>query len=128
MHLTSSLNQLPFLDARRTHLWSHHTIGSIAEQDLPVLRADKSHTVRSLTGKLLELARDGMADSGFPVLQREPGILGDDRISSGLRVVGFIGMAEMDHALGTSELCPQQCSYFRRFAIAAQRRNQPHAR
>jgi chloride channel 3/4/5 len=51
--------------------------------------------VRSLTGKLLELARLGSADTGFPVLVKEGG-----GGSSVLRVVGFLGMNELEHALG----------------------------
>jgi chloride channel 3/4/5 len=65
---------------------------------MPILRADKAHTVRSLTGKLLELVRVGMADSGFPVLVKET-VNADGRTFSAMRVVGFLGMNELEHAL-----------------------------
>ena len=64
-----------------------------------MLRADKTHTVRSLTGKLLELVRLGLADTGFPVLVKEAVPDADGRHYSGMRVVGFLGMNELEHAL-----------------------------
>ncbi len=71
----------------------------MADQDVPVLRADKPHTVRSLTGKLLHLVRVGLADTGFPVLVKETVSDGDGRHLSGMRMVGFLGMNELEHAL-----------------------------
>lgn len=75
----------------------------MSERDVPILRADKQHTVRTLTGKLLELVRVGMADSGFPILVKES-VEADGRAYSGLRVVGFLGMNELEHALCESTL------------------------
>ncbi|OCF37887.1 voltage-gated chloride channel [Kwoniella heveanensis BCC8398] len=85
--LVIDLNQLPYLDQKHEYLWGSRRASSIADRSVPILRADKQHTVRSLTGKLLELVRLGMADTGFPVLR------------SCLRVVGFLGMNELEHAL-----------------------------
>ena len=86
---------------------------------MPILRADKPHTVRSLTGRLLELARGGLDDTGFPVLVKDVDVArtseftisgngkereGRTREGSGtkgvLRVVGFLGINELEHALG----------------------------
>lgn len=92
--LVIDLNQLPYLDAKHEYLWDQRRVVDLADPDVPVLRADKAHTVRSLTGRLLELARKGMGDTGFPVLTKE----GTDRI----RVVGFLGMNELEHALSRS--------------------------
>jgi chloride channel 3/4/5 len=75
---------------------------------IPTLRADRDHTVRSLTGRLLELVRTGMTDTGFPVLVKDrlgaggtgaTGEMGGDERGV-LRVVGFLGMNELEHALG----------------------------
>lgn len=66
---------------------------------MPILRADKAHTVRSLTGRLLESHRLGMADTGFPVLIKEVVGDGEGRQFGALRVVGFLGMDEVEHAL-----------------------------
>lgn len=70
--------------------------------------------MRSLTGKLLELVRLGMEDTGFPVLVKEvtsaggpstsasvglEGGIGSGRERSCLRVVGFLGINELEHAL-----------------------------
>lgn len=117
--LTPSMNQLPYLDAKHEYFWGSRLVSEVAERDVPILRADKVHTVRTLTGKLLELARLGMADTGFPVLvkeatahasydrERERQRTGDrvherhgERENRGcLRVVGFLGMNELEHAL-----------------------------
>lgn len=59
---------------------------------------DKPHTVRSLTGRLLELSRLGLADTGFPLLAKEP-ISEDGRVFGVNRVMGFLGMNELEHAL-----------------------------
>ncbi|KAK8854828.1 hypothetical protein IAR55_003567 [Kwoniella newhampshirensis] len=108
--LVIDLNQLPYLDSKREYLWGSRRASTIANRSVPVLRTDKQHTVRSLTGKLLELVRLGMADSGFPVLVKEQtasptGGMGLDggmvsgRERSCLRIVGFLGMSELEHAL-----------------------------
>ena len=40
----------------------------------------------------------GMADTGFPVLVKES-VEGGGRMFAGMRVVGFLGMNELEHAL-----------------------------
>lgn len=73
-------------------------MSEVAERDVPTLRVDKPHTVRSLTGRLLELSRLGLADTGFPLLAKEP-ISEDGRVFGVNRVMGFLGMNELEHAL-----------------------------
>ncbi|WRT68309.1 uncharacterized protein IL334_005285 [Kwoniella shivajii] len=109
--LVIDLNQLPYLDQKHEYLWGSRRASSVADKSVPILRADKQHTVRSLTGKLLELVRLGMADTGFPVLVKEvtangghsglglEGGMSSGRERSCLRVVGFLGMNELEHAL-----------------------------
>ena len=99
--LTISLNQLPYLDSKHEYLWGSRMVSEIADRAIPTLRVDKPHTVRSLTGKLLELARLGLADTGFPLLVKEP-VMEDGRQFGCFRVVGFLGMNELEHALGMS--------------------------
>ncbi|KIR73629.1 voltage-gated chloride channel [Cryptococcus deuterogattii CA1014] len=118
--LVIDLNQLPYLDSKHEYLWGSRRASSVADRSVPHLRADKPHTVRSLTGKLLELVRLGMEDTGFPVLAKEvtsaggPGTnvglgleggIGSGRERSCLRVVGFLGINELEHAL--SELADE---------------------
>jgi chloride channel 3/4/5 len=43
--------------------------------------------------------RLGYADAGFPVLTKEPTVGGDGRSHSCFRIVGFIGINELEHAL-----------------------------
>jgi hypothetical protein len=38
------LNQLPYLDSKHEYLWGGKRAAEVAERDVPVLRADKSHT------------------------------------------------------------------------------------
>ncbi|WVQ81895.1 hypothetical protein IAT38_004022 [Cryptococcus sp. DSM 104549] len=119
--LVIDLNQLPYLDSKHEYLWGSRRASSVADRAVPHLRADKPHTVRTLTGKLLELVRLGMEDTGFPVLVKETtsagggatgglglGLengIGSGRERSCLRVVGFLGMNELEHAL--SELADE---------------------
>ncbi|AFR95662.2 voltage-gated chloride channel [Cryptococcus neoformans C23] len=118
--LVIDLNQLPYLDSKHEYLWGSRRASSVADRSVPHLRADKPHTVRSLTGKLLELVRLGMEDTGFPVLVKEvtsaggpstsasvglEGGIGSGRERSCLRVVGFLGINELEHAL--SELADE---------------------
>nr|XP_018261404.1 voltage-gated chloride channel [Kwoniella dejecticola CBS 10117]OBR83562.1 voltage-gated chloride channel [Kwoniella dejecticola CBS 10117] len=115
--LVIDLNQLPYLDQKHEYLWGSRRASSVADKTVPILRADKPHTVRSLTGKLLELVRLGMADTGFPILVKE---------KSCLRVVGFLGMNELEHALSelsdepdaTLNLMPDDASSHRRRSSA----------
>ncbi|ORY35468.1 putative voltage-gated chloride channel [Naematelia encephala] len=98
--LVIDLNQLPYLDAKHEYLWGGRRVSEIADRHVPYLRADKTHTVRTLTGKLLESARLGLADTGFPVLIKD--VISEDgrpSASAVLRVVGFLGMNELEHAL-----------------------------
>lgn len=69
------------------------------DREAPTLRADKPHTVRELTGRLLELVRLGYEDAGFPVLTKEAAVDREGRTYPVLRVVGFLGINELEHAL-----------------------------
>lgn len=69
------------------------------DREAPTLRADKPHTVRELTGRLLELVRLGYEDAGFPVLVKEAAVDREGRTYPVLRVLGFLGINEMEHAL-----------------------------
>lgn len=112
-----SLNQLPYLDSKHEYLWGSRVAEEVADTSAPTLHADKPYTVRLLTGKLLELARGGMDDAGFPVLVRDTSIperirdedrgrdnvrhVGKERArdKGGLRLLGFVGVNELEHAL-----------------------------
>ena len=123
----ASLNQLPYLDSKHDFVWAGRQAVEAADSDVPVLRADKAHTVRSLTGKLLELVRLGMTDSGFPILVKET-VDADGRTYSGLRIVGFLGMHELEHALCKSPAIVQKCSAHLSCSCRRARRNdQPEA-
>ena len=56
--LTPSLNQLPYLDSKGEYLWGGRRVSKIADTEVPHLRADKTHTVRSLTGQSPRFAHD----------------------------------------------------------------------
>nr|XP_019011401.1 voltage-gated chloride channel [Kwoniella pini CBS 10737]OCF50182.1 voltage-gated chloride channel [Kwoniella pini CBS 10737] len=115
--LVIDLNQLPYLDQKHEYLWGSRRASSVADKSVPILRADKQHTVRSLTGKLLESVRLGMTDTGFPILVKE---------RSCLRVIGFLGMNELEHALSelsdepdaTLNLMPDDATSHRRRSSA----------
>jgi chloride channel 3/4/5 len=69
-----------------------------------VIRLDRQNTVKSLRDQLQALVYTGNDDSGFAILKKAK----DDE---GMRLVGYIGANELEHAL----------SAFRRFQTHAKR-------
>lgn len=60
-----------------------------------VIIAEEHNTVRALRDKLQKMLSAGYADSGFPILRYSQG---------GKRMVGYIGVNELEHALGACVL------------------------
>ena len=54
---------------------------------------DRENTVKSLWDQLRELVNAGNSDSGFPILRSD---------MDGMRMIGYIGANELEHALSTS--------------------------
>lgn len=59
---------------------------------MEVIRVDHSNTVESLRDQLQDLVSLGNDDSGFPILRT----FGEE---DGMRLVGYIGSNELEHAL-----------------------------
>jgi len=59
------------------------------EREVDTIRLDEENTVKSLRDQLLSLLSDE-EDGGFPILRRE---------ERGLRMLGYIGANELEHAL-----------------------------
>jgi len=59
-------------------------------REIDVIRLDQKNTVSSLRAKLSDIAVT--EDSGFPILRR-------DANDEGMRMVGYIGSNELEHAL-----------------------------
>ncbi|KAF5370652.1 hypothetical protein D9758_001997 [Tetrapyrgos nigripes] len=90
--LVIDLSQLPYLDSKHEYLWGSLQVGDVTARDVQVIRLDRPNTVRSLRDQLQELLRSGSDDSGFPILRSDPHH--DD-----MRLVGYIGANELEHAL-----------------------------
>jgi len=60
-----------------------------------VIRLDRTNTVKSLRDQLQEVFRSGNDDSGFPILRK-------DDAHDDMRLVGYIGANELEHALSPS--------------------------
>lgn len=75
-----------------SELWPTNTQ---TDRDVDVIRIDVRNTVESLRDRLQALLNAGHDDSGFPILRPN----GD---SGKLRMVGYIGAGELEHALGQS--------------------------
>ncbi|KAF9450421.1 hypothetical protein P691DRAFT_810365 [Macrolepiota fuliginosa MF-IS2] len=89
--LVIELNQLPYLDSKHEYLWGNLQINDVTSQDVDVIKLDEKNTTMSLRDKLLALNMSGNDDGGFPILRK-------DR-SDELRMVGYIGASELEHAL-----------------------------
>jgi chloride channel 3/4/5 len=59
-----------------------------------VIRLDRTNTVMSLRDQLQTLLASGNDDGGFPILRV-------DSEGGGLRMIGYIGANELEHALST---------------------------
>jgi chloride channel 3/4/5 len=61
-------------------------------RDVEVIRQDRENTVESLRDQLQAVLCAGHDDTGFPILRQ-------DKHDEGLRMVGYIGANELEHAL-----------------------------
>ncbi|KAK0484376.1 chloride channel [Armillaria luteobubalina] len=90
--LVINLSQLPYLDSKIEYLWGKLTIGDVNDRDVEVIRLDRPNTVESLRNQLQTLLSSGNDDGGFPILRT-------DGEEEGMRMVGYIGANELEHAL-----------------------------
>jgi hypothetical protein len=60
--------------------------------DIQVIRLDERNTVKSLRDQLLIATSSGNDDGGFPILR-------NDANGDGMRMIGYIGANELEHAL-----------------------------
>ncbi|KAG6333678.1 hypothetical protein ID866_5408 [Astraeus odoratus] len=89
--LVIELSQLPYLDAKHEYLWADFSISDVTNRDAITIRLERLNTVKSLRDQLQSLLDAGHDDSGFPIL-RTNGV-------GGMRMVGYIGASELEHAL-----------------------------
>ncbi|KAI0798443.1 chloride channel [Irpex lacteus] len=97
--LVIDVAQLPYLDPKHDYIWVDHHMSDVVNRDVDVIRTDKPNDVKTLRDKLQKLVDSGNDDSGFPVV-REAG--------EGLRLVGYIGANELEHALTIVADSPDQ--------------------
>ncbi|KAG9095489.1 hypothetical protein FS749_010358 [Ceratobasidium sp. UAMH 11750] len=88
--LVIELSQLPYLDYKHEYLWGALQVSDVTDRKVETIIVDEENTVRSLRDKLLVAVREGNGDSGLPILQRE---------DAGCKMVGYIGVSELEHAL-----------------------------
>ncbi|KAI6040276.1 chloride channel [Pisolithus marmoratus] len=93
--LVIELSQLPYLDAKHEYLWADFSISDVTDREIDTICLDHPNTVMSLRDQLQSLLNAGHDDSGFPILRTR----GDH---GGMRMVGYIGTSELEHALGES--------------------------
>ncbi|KAI0335116.1 hypothetical protein GY45DRAFT_1241346 [Cubamyces sp. BRFM 1775] len=101
--LVIDLSQLPYLDAKHDYVWGSLQINDVTDRDVDVIRVDRENTVKSLRDQLQDLVESGNSDSGFPILRPD----GD-----GMRMVGYIGANELEHALSIVADDPDQVITF----------------
>ncbi|KAG0706023.1 chloride channel [Suillus ampliporus] len=90
--LVIELSQLPYLDAKHEYLWSNLSIKEVVDRDVDVIRVGWHNTVESLRDQLQSHLNAGHDDGGFPILR-------PSRDGDGMRMVGYIGANELEHAL-----------------------------
>ncbi|EPQ57244.1 clc channel [Gloeophyllum trabeum ATCC 11539] len=91
--LVIELSQLPYLDAKHNHVWGDLQVNDATDRDVDIIRADRQNTVESLRDKLQGLVAAGYDDGGFPIVRKV------DNETEGLRLIGYIGANELEHAL-----------------------------
>ncbi|KAJ7783246.1 chloride channel [Mycena metata] len=91
--LVIELSQLPYLDSKHEYLWGSLQVNDVTVRDVEVIRLKETNTVRSLIDQLQALLATGNDDGGFPILRRD----GDD--NDNMRMIGYIGANELEHAL-----------------------------
>jgi len=96
------LAQLPYLDCKHDYLWGSRTLHDVVNFKTEIIRADKELTVQSL---LDQLHRTAGLDIGFPILMRDDSIL---------KVIGYLGHNELEHALSIVDDDPKAVCYFQR--------------
>ncbi|TFK75368.1 hypothetical protein BDN72DRAFT_954992 [Pluteus cervinus] len=90
--LVIDLSQLPYLDTKHEYLWGNMQINDVTARDVEIIRLDRRNTVESLRDQLATLMASNNDDSGFPIVRR-------DTHDDSLRLVGYIGAGELEHAL-----------------------------
>ena len=107
--LVIELSQLPYLDAKHDYVWGSLQISDVVrfcpskslndgrlistlqtDRDVEAIYLQGENTVKSLRDQLQELVNAGNSDSGFPILKPD---------DAGLRLAGYIGANELEHAL-----------------------------
>ncbi|KIP06962.1 hypothetical protein PHLGIDRAFT_71807 [Phlebiopsis gigantea 11061_1 CR5-6] len=88
--LVIDLAQLPYLDPKHDYSWVDQQIIDVTDRDAHVVRIEDRDTVKTLRDKLQALLDAGRHDGGFPIVRADDG---------GLRMVGYIGANELEHAL-----------------------------
>lgn len=91
--LVIELQGLPYLDYKHEYTWGNLQLSDVVVKEGITIRADEDNTVQSLSEKLLALVASGAHDSGFPILRKD----GNDAL--GTRLVGYIGVGELEHGL-----------------------------
>jgi len=86
------LSQLPYLDAKHEYLWGNLQINDVTDRGVEVIRVDRENTVETLRDQLQAALGSGHDDTGFPILRT-------DKHDTGLRMIGYIGASELEHAL-----------------------------
>ncbi|KAL5524022.1 hypothetical protein ACEPAG_8195 [Sanghuangporus baumii] len=110
--LVIDLAQLPYLDAKREYLWGNLLVSDMTDRNVRVIHLDESNTVENLRDKLREALTAGYADSGFPILRPD---------FQGMRVAGYIGCNELEHALAIVADDADAICYFNTAAEIASR-------
>ncbi|KAI0684736.1 chloride channel [Cytidiella melzeri] len=97
--LVIDIAQLPYLDPKHDYVWVDHHMSDVTDRDVEVICTDRVNDVKGLRDKLQKLVDAGNDDSGFPVVRE---------VGEGMRLVGYIGANELEHALTIVADCPDQ--------------------
>ncbi|KAF8521256.1 chloride channel [Hysterangium stoloniferum] len=88
--LCIELIELPYLDGKMEHLWGGLQAGDAAVREVDAIYLERPNTVRQLRDQLQSVVSAGYGDGGLPILQQESG---------GSKMIGYIGVSELEHAL-----------------------------
>ncbi len=104
--LVIQMNEFPYLNAKKQHIFGQHSVADVVDSILPVLQVDESHTVSRLKANVEDLLALGNIDGSLPCCFTYEV---DDELALG--VLGLISVNDLKHAMGEAKRDTRRPTY-----------------